>query len=565
MKDIMKNITKKGGKFYEKKLAGELKINIETLRKHMLIVGATGRGKSVIIKRIMRQILKRQRLLAEANSPHRAKRKMIIHDVKGDFIEEFYTNDKEWIILNPYDKRGYGFEVLELIHLITDINRVVNSIVPENPNEKDPIWTNMSRAMLKTIFKLCISRKEFKNSDILRYINMGYIKLFREISELEPYINDKGEEKFKRVPKEGLEDAFPFLSGVETTQASNYWSSFTSTVIFFKNFMDSENIINVRDYIREDGRNMILANFPEVEAQIAPILSLFVECAGSEILALEENSDYEIVLILDEFNSLKKMPQVLELLKLARSKGGIVIVGVQELPPIKEKYGEAALSTFKNNTRTKIIFNIGDDETQKVMVNMFGQQELVYSTESNSGGETETKDGFSTSQQRQTRGAVLDSAIASLNDHQFFFIQGISDSKKNYIGKITGMIDPEVDFRDKIAKKVVWRKELTIAAVEERIAEQKKNKGIKLPPKITKEVEEEIETISSDEKEKERIEKREKMMLSLRAAKRRREKEKEALVVSTEDKIEIEDFTPEFEEEEFIPDTDDNDGGNFSL
>jgi DNA segregation ATPase FtsK/SpoIIIE-like protein len=500
MKKNEKQIIKLNNEYVEREYVGDLRLDLDTLRKHVLIVGATGQGKSVILKRFMRSYMARQEKFAAISKERRSKQKMIIHDIKGDFIQEFYTDEDEWIILNPFDKRGYSFEVIELIAFSTDIDRVVNSIIPRPPHEKDPIWTNVSRALLKAIIVLCIERGEFTNADILKYINMGYKRLAYEISTREMYIDDEGKEKARRVPRPGMEEAFAALTSSES-QTAIYWSSFDSAMLFFRSFMESNKILNIRDYVREDKRNLILANFSEVQDKIAPILSLFVDCVGSEVLALEENDEYEVILLLDEFNSLEKMPKILEMLKLARSKGGIVVIGIQEMPPIEEKYGKAALSTFKNNTRTKLIFNINDDDTQKMLVSMMGKQVMVYSTESNSGGETETKDGFSTSEQRQTKEAVLDSAIAGLKEHHFFFIQaGISDKKKNYIGKITGMIDPEVDFREKNAKKVIWKDGLELLSIRDHV---QKRKGMKftLPFNDIKQ-ETEIKRIEREEKER---------------------------------------------------------------
>lgn len=503
MKKGTTDIVKLNDKYYEREYTGDLKLTLDFFRRHLLIVGATGSGKSVMIKRIMKDVIKKQKKLENPSSRDvqweklkkaagnqvsedqlwekykakqmdlRSKKKMIVHDIKGDFIEEFYTGDDEWIILNPYDKRGYGFEVIELISLTSDIDRVVASIIPRPPGEKDPVWTNVPRSILRAVINLCLSRDEFLNSDILKYINMGYKKFVYEISEREDFIDDNGKEKFRRVPLKGMEDAFATLTSSET-QAGNFWSAFSDATQFFRSFTSSERVINARDFVRSDPRNLILANFTEVQEKIAPLLSLFVDCVSSEILALQENNEYEVYLFLDEFNSLEKMPKILELLKLARSKGGILVIGVQEVPPVEERYGKAALSTVKNNTRTKLIFNINDDETQKMAVALIGKQTMVYSTESNSGGETETKDGFSTSEQRQTKETILDSSVAALKDHQFYFIQaGVSDDKKKYVGKITGGIDFERDSRKKIAETVIWNDNLMVKNVRAYIDKKK--------------------------------------------------------------------------------------------
>lgn len=464
----IKKIVKYKGKEYLRKEAGELKLAIDILRKHSLIVGATGVGKSVLLKRIIRQFLQRQRD-CEHNKDSRNRKKIIINDIKGDYIEEFYTDDSEWIIFNVFDTRGYGFEVFELLRYITDIDRVADALIVESAESKsDPIWRNSAKDLFKGIIHLCIRKAEFKNEDILKYINKSYKSLAMYMSY---EVDIPNSDKKKRVAYEGCEAAFNHLT---SNQAGNLYSNFISYMAFFESFASTENIISVRDYVRSDPRNIIMANFEKIQSKVAPIFSLFIEAVGSEILDLEENPDTEIVMILDEFASLKKMEVIPKLLRLSRSAGALLFIGIQEIPPIEHLYGKAIMSTFLNNTATKIVFNINDDETQEKLSKLFGKQEVEYSTESNSGGETETKSGFSTSQQRRIEYATLGGDFGGLTEHEFFYVQrGISDENKTYIGKIRGQIDPKIDTRDKIAQKVIWREDLALTKVIKAIEENK--------------------------------------------------------------------------------------------
>ena len=357
--------------------------------ENILIIGDTATGKSNMMKEIMRGLTKKQ--------------KVVVNDNKGEYVEEFYTNDKEWVILNPFDPRGYGFEILESISSNIDIDRAVAAIIQRPSGERSPIWTDTSREILKSIFSLCLIRNESKNSDILKYINMGCKNFANEI-KLE----------------KGMEGVFASLTSSET-QAGNFWATFTDATRFFRSFVSAEKTINARDFVRKDPRNLILGNFAEVQEKIAPLLSLFVDCVSSEILALKVSEAKEICFFLDEFNSLKKLLKFQELLKLGGSKGATIFISTISFSLTEEKYGKAGLYDIKNNTSKKLIFNISDHEDQKMAGKLVGE---------------ETKYGFSPLEQRQTKEKILDFSAGALKENQFYFVQdGISGAKKKYVGK----------------------------------------------------------------------------------------------------------------------------------
>lgn len=78
---------------------GRIRIPESVSRRHLLIAGQTGSGKSTILI---------QHLAAIQNS----KRRAIVNDFKGDLVERFYRPDRD-LILNPLDSRGLGWTFVQ--------------------------------------------------------------------------------------------------------------------------------------------------------------------------------------------------------------------------------------------------------------------------------------------------------------------------------------------------------------------------------------------------------------------------------------------------------------------
>jgi hypothetical protein len=463
----MEDIEVVGSNTYKRKRKGYLNIAIKELREHSFIVGSSGSGKSVFLKRIIRQFLyKKKKYREEGNDYLDKNTKIMIHDTKIDYTKEFYTKE-DWIILNPFDKRGYGFNCFRFMKSFSDIERFCRNIAPET-EKGEPIWPNSTVEILTGILYTCIHKGEMTNADILRYIEMDYKTLAYAISYIVPDELGADGKPVRKVYK-GAEFAYTHLT---SSQAGNLYSNFTSNVSFFKNFASCERELDIDDYVRNDKRNLLLVNPDKLKAVLSPIHTILLAEIATIILDLEEDPTRNLVFILDEFSSLKKSVAILDLLKLGRSFGAILFIGIQELAPLEAKW-EKEVETFLNNTRQKFIFSISGPNTQKQLCDIIGTQELKLTNDSNSSGIESNKDGISNSTQRIEKNAVINSDIAVLKANEFFFIQRrAAETLKNgstikYVARIQGGIDKEIDTREIIAEGFIEREDLKLTKVIE--------------------------------------------------------------------------------------------------
>jgi hypothetical protein len=386
---------------------------------------------------------------------------MICHDTKGDLIAEFY-DEENWILLNPFDERGYGFNIFEAFELRTDIKRICRALAPEN-EKGEPIWPNSTVDILTGIINLCYERGEFTNQDISKYIKMDHETLAKQFRTVvmkngKPLVDANGKLVLEVI--EGCSDAYNHLV---SSQAGNLYSNFNSNMSFFKDMVSCKRELNIKKYFREDKRNLFLPNFDKLQASLSPIHTLFIEQLTSMILETPPHRERNIFFFLDEFASFKKIDAVLRLLRLVRSVGVGMWLGIQEFAPLKVKYGEE-IATFKQNTSTKIFLSTKDDETQKQIVAMLGEEEREITNSSNSAGLEENKDGISNSTQRIRQTAIMGSYLNSLKRGDFYLMHNLVDTpnNKNFVAKIEGGIIEEIDINEIIAEAFVVREELKL-------------------------------------------------------------------------------------------------------
>lgn len=415
-----KKIGEKRVKFNGKQVevVGSIKFNKELETKHTLIVGSSGSGKTVILRRLYRGIKEHSLKL----SPEKKQKiKMIIHDTQGDWIRAFYNSETDYIF-NPLDIRHMNWNIFSIIKTIADLRKISSALIPENP-KIDPLWIESPRAIFEGGMKVCIAEKNMNNASLKALFRLDRESLL---------------EKFRVV--EGCESAYNYLNGAG--QADNVFSNFMSYIRLLDGVLNSENKeFNINEFLEKGTGTIFLGNFMSIQDVVSPFISLFLDSLTSNLLEMKNDEDRRIHFFLDEFASLKKMDSVVNLITKARKNGGCVYLGLQTYTQMKEIYGENLASTIFGNTSTKMFFQVSDTETKKYLSDTIGEKEEEVSTVSNSTGTEENRDGQSYNAQIMRSPAVLESEFTSLQEHQFYFFQ-----RGSYWCKIEGdfMLDFDI-------------------------------------------------------------------------------------------------------------------------
>ena len=376
----------------------KIMLSYNSLNQHTLIIGQSGVGKSVLLKRIYTQ-LKTQNTGV-----------FVVHDIKGDFIQQFYNPETDYI-LNPLDSKSINLNIFKLIKTKADIKAVVAALIPESKEAKEPIWVNSARDIFESIIYLAIHNykqgkvEKLDNTVIKNYIQEGIAFLVENFKDLKE-----------------CSRGYAHLQAYKTSsQPANIFSNFLSYMTLFDVVAENKNPeLDLKEFIqKQNGATIFLANYNNIKDFVAPLLSLFVNALVRELLSLEENLDRRMFLFLDELTNLLKIDKILDFLTLARSKGGAAFLGFQDVKALERIYDKEGAETIVANTANKIILRVGDVSTAEYLSKLIGEQEVKIVNKSHSVSPFD-RDSVSYSTQIQRRPAVLASQITTLPTLHFY-------------------------------------------------------------------------------------------------------------------------------------------------
>ena len=358
-------------------------------QSHTMIVGATGSGKTTVIKDLLFEI-------------HERGDKAIIVDVKGDYIKNCYReNIGTDIILNPLDKRGRNWSIFNEATALTGFATIAKALIPSDT--KDPTWTEAARV----VFTEMANSYASENLSLAAFID----KLLKtEVETLAEILKKTYAEK---IINTGIEKA-----------ALSVMMVLSSYLRPLKLYTSNKNCFSIRDWVLKDTWNkthkqhgfLFLASRAEAKRELNPIITAQVDIAINAMRSLtKESATPKIWFILDElayFDS--PIPNLIDGLTTARSYGGCFVLGIQDITTISKIYSRERAETVTNNCRTKLFMNVEGAETARWCSNNVGSGEVEEWTESYSYGAHEMRDGQSATKTRGIKAAVLEGEFQQL-------------------------------------------------------------------------------------------------------------------------------------------------------
>jgi type IV secretory pathway TraG/TraD family ATPase VirD4 len=167
---------------------------------------------------------------------------------------------------------------------------------------------------------------------------------------------------------------------------------------------------------RDDAGWIFITNYSEVKATLKPPLSLFIDLMGRKLLSLRDDPKRRIFFILDEFGTLQKLTTIADLLTLSRSKGGAVLIGLQDTGQLTRIYGDSGRQTLVNACGTSVHFSVADPDTAEFVSKKIGEARYKEMNETLSMGVSDFKDGISLQPSEKTQRLVMPSDLQNLPD-----------------------------------------------------------------------------------------------------------------------------------------------------
>ncbi len=357
--------------------------------EHIFIAGKSRVGKSVQIKQHIMKI--REKIL-----------RACIYDFKGEYVELFFNAAKDFI-LNPLDKRGVAWNIFNEIKSKADLNALVDSWIPEATGD-EKFWSKAARDVLRGVIAALYVQNKRTHTELWKALSSP----IPDIAALLKTV-DAGAAGYSYIQDE---------SGKQAAGVIAVLMSYVSWLEFAQNENSDQNQPEFSTFTFLQSRGFVfLTGRPEVEATLRPYTSLFIDLLGRRMLSMPDNElsdEQKTFFVLDEFGNMQKLPTIKRILTAAGSKGGTVIIGIQDFAALVKIYGREDAETMYNSCGTNLILNVTDPNTAKVFSNRFGTYEYEYSQKNYKMSSADASDGTTVSKQEKEKSLILASEIQSL-------------------------------------------------------------------------------------------------------------------------------------------------------
>lgn len=329
---------------------------------HLLISGATGSGKSVLLRNMAASVLKRsQDDMARhlpGQTPARNDR-MIVIDPNGDLLSKFWQpND---VILNPYDARSQGWSFFNEVRADYDWKRLARSMVPMSQDRNAEEWNDFGRLLL---------RETAKKLYELQGEEASIMDLFRLCTIEDP-----------KVLKQFLEGTLAESLFVGSSEASKALSSarFVLSNKLSEHTGMKPGRFSIRDWLaKPDGGNLYINWREDMMSSMKPLVSSWADVFITSILSMPESARRRWWLFIDELASLEALPSLEAGLTKGRKNGLRVVAGLQSTSQLEHIYGRTMATTIRASFRNLAVLGGSrtDPQTAKDMSESLGKHEV---------------------------------------------------------------------------------------------------------------------------------------------------------------------------------------------
>jgi len=326
---------------------------------HLLISGATGSGKSVLLRNMAASVLKRSRHDTACRAAPERNDRMVVIDPNGDLLSKFWQpND---VILNPYDARSQGWSFFNEVRADYDWKRLARSMVPMSQDKNAEEWNDFGRLLL---------RETAKKLHQLQGDEASIMDLFRLCTIEEP-----------KVLKQFLEGTLAESLFVGSSEASKALSSarFVLSNKLSEHTGTKPGKFSIRDWLEQpNGGNLYINWREDMMSSMKPLVSSWADVFITSILSMPESAHRRWWLFIDELASLEGLPSLEAGLTKGRKNGLRIVAGLQSTSQLEYIYGRTMAITIRASFRNLAVLGGSrtDPQTAKDMSESLGKHEV---------------------------------------------------------------------------------------------------------------------------------------------------------------------------------------------
>ena len=330
--------------------------------EHFLIAGATGTGKSVVIRTMLRQIERRGDTA-------------VVVDPDCEFVPEFYRPERGDLLLNPLDGRCPAWspwDELDPDRSEVDAEMLAAAFIPDPPGPHGEdgsafFFRQSSRTLITALLKVAEPNVP---ATLPRLLNLSRTELRQRLAG---------------TPAEALIDpgAHDQGAGIVATAAN--------AINPLRYLSDrSEPRWSAREWSRHTRGWLFLTSRDDLAAAIMPLLSVWLDCIVRRLLARSQSPEQRrrVWVVVDELAALKRQAQLENLLVRGRKRDLSAVIGFQTISQLRAIYGREQASVLSSMPSTKLLLRVdepatstGDDRTTLSLHAHRGVEALVLPSE----------------------------------------------------------------------------------------------------------------------------------------------------------------------------------------
>jgi len=349
---------------------------LETL--HLLVAGATGTGKTVALAQAIETILRRGD-------------RLIIVDPNATFLSRFYFPGDA--ILNPFDARSERWSIFNELRDAYDFKRYALSVVPKGLTDEAEEWNGYARLLFQAATRKMAS---VGNTDIF-----SLIKLLSAESDdsLKAFLGD--------TEAEGL-----FVGARQALSSARF---ILAKYLDPHQYLKDGGEFSIRRWL-ENGQsgNLYITWREDMLEALKPLVSTWVDILCTSILSLPESTARPIWMVIDELDSLQKLPSLEDALTKGRKHGLRIVAGIQSTAQLERTHGAKDATVLRSCFRNFLVLGGGrsDSKTAEDLSRSLGEHEVERETTGESSGERGGSRSRTTRIERER--VVMPSEIQSL-------------------------------------------------------------------------------------------------------------------------------------------------------
>ena len=370
---------------------------------HFLLLGTAGSGKTTLLKALMHSVLWRK----AGNSGVRA----MVYDPKLElypYLLGLGVPSQDIVILNPFDVRTTPWDIAGDVETHADADELAATLIPGNPRESNPYFTNAARVIVAAVIKGLLERgKTWDLRDLTEILN-SKTRLEKFLSQ-----SEVGRRTLQAQLKQAAETASNVLSTLQVALASLE----TPAHLWHKAKLNGAQPRTIRQWANSKNSVLLLTMNADAAHSLRPLYCTFFSRATHYLLKKPEHTPDRSWLFFDEARDLEFMHGLEEMLRRGRSKSTHVVLGFQDVPAVKAAYDEQRALSILAGCQNLAALRVEGRETAEYLAGRFGRHEY-WKRQFGSGTDAQGKGSTSISDNIDQRDVLLPDEFLALPSTQ---------------------------------------------------------------------------------------------------------------------------------------------------